>query len=298
MTISDTPPEPKTPNRESLNPQKDLSKPDKSSKTSKSGKTSKTSMSSKSGKSFSKATVNRIGKIKSVSSRATSAAVHSGRRLIKPFDHLLQVSRFARISFISGFVLVSLVLATLLGFSLSQTLWSDHSVAVDPSTMGLLPIEPQSLNGDIPEFKSSGELAGNLSDLKLIDSNNQPVDLSTYQNRILVINFWATWCAPCIAELPKIAQLASVWKNRGVEFIAVSVDDGGWDKVRPFLEQHNIKFLTVMVDRDLTATKAFHIRGLPTTVFFNRQGRDIGRISGEYDWISGSAMNLLQKLAH
>ncbi|MDI9407871.1 MAG: TlpA disulfide reductase family protein [Candidatus Pacebacteria bacterium] len=248
-------------------------------------------------KKLSAASVRQLKKIKSAGSRATSAAAVSGRRLIRPFDHLLQVSRFARVTFISGFVLVCLVLATLVGFHLSRILWSEETARQDHGASGLLPIETNLETAEFAEFKPSGAEAGNLSALRLIDSNNRPFDISALKGRVIVINFWATWCAPCIAELPKLAQMSSVWKNRGVEFIAVSVDEEGWNKVRPFLEQHRVKFLTVMVDRDLTATQSFHIRGLPTTVFFDRQGRDIGRIAGEYDWLNASAMNLLQTLS-
>ncbi|MCX8501510.1 MAG: TlpA disulfide reductase family protein [Alphaproteobacteria bacterium] len=238
----------------------------------------------------------QLKRIKSVGVRAGSRAVRSGKRLIRPLDGLLRKSRVARLIFITGFVVGSLILTSLLGYQVSRMIWTeDATVGEQPSD--ILPIELDTQADDFGEFLAGNNQSGQLSDLKLVDRNSEAVQLSPIGKRVLIVNFWATWCVPCVKELPKIEQLATVWKNRGVEIVAVSVDQEGWERVEPFLETHRLKRLKVLVDADQPGMNLFNLRGLPTTVFINDKGQEFGRIAGEYDWHSTTAMNLLQRLS-
>ena len=127
------------------------------------------------------------------------------------------------------------------------------------------------------------EAAGPLPGAVLLKDGTSEIALADYAGRALVLNFWATWCAPCIRELPALNRLAA-GASSGVVVLPVSEDRGGGPIVRKFLDVNKLNNLPVLIDPKGQLARALKVSGLPTTVLFNRQGREVGRLVGIAEW--------------
>ncbi len=126
---------------------------------------------------------------------------------------------------------------------------------------------------------------GALPDLSFTGLDGAPVRLSSFRGKPLVLNFWATWCGPCVAELPDLDKLAAT----GTVVLAASADHGGAAVVKPFLEKHGITHARVVLDAGNDATHAAGVVGYPTTLIIDGQGRLRGRLEGPADWSGAKA---------
>jgi cytochrome c biogenesis protein CcmG/thiol:disulfide interchange protein DsbE len=111
-----------------------------------------------------------------------------------------------------------------------------------------------------------------VSDFLLTDSHGSQVRLSDYRGKVVVLNFWATWCGPCKAEIPWFKEFESKYKSSGIAVLGISMDDDGWKSVRPFIAKTRINY-PVMVGDDATASKFGGIDSLPQTLLIDRKGR-------------------------
>jgi thiol-disulfide isomerase/thioredoxin len=121
--------------------------------------------------------------------------------------------------------------------------------------------------------------------------------IADYAGKVLVVNLWATWCAPCVAELPSLAALARRLAPEGVLVLPVSSDRGGAKTVEAFYAAHAISGLPVLIDKDTALTHAFGVRGLPTTYVIDGAGRIVGQEEGGMDWNTAAAVDALRALA-
>ena len=109
-------------------------------------------------------------------------------------------------------------------------------------------------------------------DFNLTDLNGAPVRLADLRGSVVILDFWATWCPPCRLALPHLQELHNEYGGRGVEVVAVAMDDQGESVVRPFVAQNNITFRVALPDEAIQ--RAFGpIRGLPTTFVIGPDGR-------------------------
>jgi thiol-disulfide isomerase/thioredoxin len=114
--------------------------------------------------------------------------------------------------------------------------------------------------------------------------------LAAFKGRYVLLNLWATWCAPCVRELPALARLkASVPKDR-LSVIAVDVGRGTPADARSFLDAHGAKALDAYVDTNIALLRAFGAYGLPLTVLIDPEGREIGRAIGPAAWDTPEAI--------
>jgi thiol-disulfide isomerase/thioredoxin len=95
--------------------------------------------------------------------------------------------------------------------------------------------------------------------------------LSDYGGSVVLLNFWATWCKPCLDEIPWFNEFNRKYSNRGLRVIGISVDDGGWKTVEPFLKDHRVEFRVAVAEEDLR--DQYGIRKLPTTLLLDRKGK-------------------------
>lgn len=124
-------------------------------------------------------------------------------------------------------------------------------------------------------------------DFTLKDINNKRISLKNYRGKIVMLNFWATWCTPCRQEMPSMEKLYRQFKNRG--FVVVSVASGDDSKnVNAFIKEYNITF-PALLDSDLEVTSHYKVWVLPTTYFINPKGEIIGKIHGSRDWSTKEA---------
>lgn len=108
--------------------------------------------------------------------------------------------------------------------------------------------------------------------------------LQEFAGQGLVLNFWATWCQPCITEMPSLARLAALLKGDGVTVLALSEDRGGGAKVKAFLEKTGLTELGVFLDRNGLVSRKMVVGGLPTTLLIDAQGKEVGRLVGVAQW--------------
>lgn len=110
------------------------------------------------------------------------------------------------------------------------------------------------------------------ADFTLRDANGTAVKLSDYRGKVVLLNFWATWCGPCAAEMPWFEEFRQTYASQGFQVVGVSIDDDGWKSVTPFLAQRHIDYPIVLGDEALTASYG-DISALPRTLLIDRTGR-------------------------
>jgi peroxiredoxin len=115
-------------------------------------------------------------------------------------------------------------------------------------------------------------------DFTLTDENGKSVRLSDRKGKVVLLNFWATWCGGCQVEIPWFRDFYSKYKRSGLDTIGVSMDSDGWTSVRPYLKEKPIPY-TIVIGDDSTA-KEFHVTAMPVTVLIDRQGRIAATHSG------------------
>lgn len=135
----------------------------------------------------------------------------------------------------------------------------------------------QHLLGGAAQLQSSSvyirpELRRMAPDFALADQAGNTVRLSDYRGKVVLVNFWATWCAPCKEEIPWFVKLRQSNQERGFEVVGISTDQGGWDAVRPFVNAEGVGYPVVLGNAGLLATFGGN-QAIPLTVVVDRLGR-------------------------
>jgi thiol-disulfide isomerase/thioredoxin len=126
-----------------------------------------------------------------------------------------------------------------------------------------------------------------------LDGN--PLSLADFKGKLVVLNLWATWCQPCLKEMPSLEKLKARL-GPGLVVLAVSEDRGGAEVVKPFIAKHDLGELRIGLDPKSTAIHALHARGLPTSLVVDPDGKVAGSIEGAADWSSDQMTAMLTKL--
>jgi thiol-disulfide isomerase/thioredoxin len=121
-----------------------------------------------------------------------------------------------------------------------------------------------------------------------------PVRLADFAGQVVLLNFWATWCAPCVREMPSLDRLQAKLRGDGLAVVAVSVDRGGAEVVRPFAAKLNLTQMGLYLDAKSTLANAFGINGLPTTFVIDAESRIVGALQGAAEWDTPAALALVR----
>lgn len=122
------------------------------------------------------------------------------------------------------------------------------------------------------------------------------VVLGDFMGQVVVVNLWATWCAPCIREMPTLDTLQKEMGDKGLHVVAMSQDREGEPIARPFMEKNEWSNLDLYVAPDLAFARAAEVKGLPTTLIIDKQGREVARLQGTAEWDSEDIRTILQDL--
>ncbi|MCL4795075.1 MAG: TlpA family protein disulfide reductase [Bryobacteraceae bacterium] len=126
--------------------------------------------------------------------------------------------------------------------------------------------------------------AGDLAPLfRLQSSDGSWLALETFRGRLVLLNFWATWCAPCRREIPDLIKIFRDFGPRGVHVLGVSVDESGWRGVRPFVAQYKIPYPILLADRETKRRYRPGIETLPYTLLLDREGRVLSSFNTALD---------------
>jgi thiol-disulfide isomerase/thioredoxin len=139
-----------------------------------------------------------------------------------------------------------------------------------------------------------------VDDYLFYNENRNLLSMRKFRGSNVILNFWATWCAPCIKEMPSLAQLADNYSDQNIQVVAVSLDHTGVDHVRDFLNHISAGDLKIYFDPEnrkesvVTRKNGLKIYGLPITYFINKDGYVLGYIVGSVDWQSNKAKYFLE----
>jgi thiol-disulfide isomerase/thioredoxin len=132
-----------------------------------------------------------------------------------------------------------------------------------------------------------------LPEIAFVDASGKAMTQKDWQGRVVLVNLWATWCAPCRKEMPALDRLQAALGSDKFEVVALSVDRGGIAASRRFLDQIKVEKLKLYVDATGRASGTLKAIGLPTTLLV-RDGREIGRLVGPAEWDSPEAKRLIE----
>ncbi len=122
------------------------------------------------------------------------------------------------------------------------------------------------------------------------------IDLGVFRDRYVLLNFWATWCAPCIREMPSLERLQETLGPEGLVVLAISTDRGGGDKVRPFVARLGLEAMTIGLDPRSRVAQSFVVPGLPTTYLIDPEGHMVGAMAGPAEWDERDALALIRSV--
>lgn len=132
--------------------------------------------------------------------------------------------------------------------------------------------------------------------LKFTDAKGRALSLSDYAGHVLVVNLWATWCGPCVDEIPSLATLAAQNQPAGGLVLPISIDSDGAQAVSPFYTSHQITNLPILLDPDGNNLDVLDTDGVPVTLIINAEGKLVGRLDGAANWNTPRIQALLKSL--
>ena len=132
-----------------------------------------------------------------------------------------------------------------------------------------------------------------IKELKFKDFNLNEVDLTDKKGNIMILNFWATWCVPCKKEMPSLEKLSKEYPE--IMIYPINLEKPNQEKTLKFFADLEISKLNIYFDPNFSLVRLLNMRGVPTTILLDKNGREFGRVIGEIDFFDKSFINLLKK---
>jgi thiol-disulfide isomerase/thioredoxin len=140
-------------------------------------------------------------------------------------------------------------------------------------------------------YKTSPEAVANVN---FVDESGAPKSLADFHGKVVLLNLWATWCAPCREEMPSLDRLEKELGSDKFQVVALAVDRSGVDAVRKFLDSVKVTSLKLYADTTTRSGSALKAIGMPTSILLDKEGREIGRLPGPAQWDSEDAKRLVE----
>jgi thiol-disulfide isomerase/thioredoxin len=160
----------------------------------------------------------------------------------------------------------------------------------------------QAMHARTSDSPSAGERSGfalhpeprQLPSFGFKDAMGRSLTLADFRGKVVLLNLWATWCPPCRKEMPTLDRLQARLGGPDFEVVALSVDQGGPAVVKAFFDQIDARALTLYIDESTEVLSALGILGVPATLLIDREGREVGRMSGPAEWDSPEMVRLIE----
>ena len=127
------------------------------------------------------------------------------------------------------------------------------------------------------------------------DFSGKEININEYREKVVILNFWATWCAPCKKEMPSLDKLYQNANFKNLQIFAVNMEQPNKSKTKKFFEDLDIRKLEIFFDYNLNFVKEFKLRGVPTTILINKKGEEFARIIGEVNFEDEKFLKWLSK---
>jgi len=135
-----------------------------------------------------------------------------------------------------------------------------------------------------------------LPEISFVDATGSPKTLAGFKGKTVVLNLWATWCAPCREEMPSLDRLQKQMGSETFEVVALAIDRTGTEAAGKFLKSINVENLKLFADPTTKSGTALRVLGMPTTILINSEGKEAGRLSGPAEWDSEAAKKLISEV--
>ena len=142
---------------------------------------------------------------------------------------------------------------------------------------------PARAAGEMSRFKKA-QTPKPLPDLEFQDANDKPLRFADFRGRALLINFWATWCTPCVKEMPSLDRLQAMFPKDKFLVLPLSIDGASRPRVAPFYKDRKLTHLGIYFDKGRKAMQGLDVSLLPTSILVDPAGRELGRLEGDADW--------------
>jgi thiol-disulfide isomerase/thioredoxin len=157
----------------------------------------------------------------------------------------------------------------------------------------LADIGPDLIKGTLARFELA-KTPKPLPDFAFVNAEDKPLKLSDYKGKVVLVNFWATWCAPCVKEMPSLDKLQAEMGRDKFIVLPLSLDGPSKPKVAPFYQDKKLTELGIYFDKGRKTMQAVDVNVLPTSILVDAEGRELGRIEGEADWEKPEAVALMK----
>ena len=152
--------------------------------------------------------------------------------------------------------------------------------------------QAQPVSGSVAKFKPAPQ-DKSAPPIVALDAKDQPLDTKQYTGRLVVLNFWATWCGPCVKEMPSLDRSQAALGAQGLSVLPLSLEGPTKARVQPFFVAQKLTQLPILFDQGNKTFASYGVTVLPTTILL-RDGKELGRIEGPAEWDDPDGTALLQ----
>lgn len=171
--------------------------------------------------------------------------------------------------------------------ALALVIWAPLGAIADETADSGPPIE-----GQVQNYESLDPPLA-VPDVTVLARGDGPITLDRFKGKFVVLNFWATWCGPCIRELPSLERLNTELGGEKAQVVLISQDRGGFKQTDRFLKKLKVDFPDNFIDERLKLSRAIGVASLPTTILIGPDGLEVGRLVGSAEWDSPEALALI-----